>query len=170
MLSGGLNISILKEKKNLTHSPGLCWKGVFLLLLTDETTLRHSHISGDQSQSSAGLHQPSDGYLDPLPPHFVHDSFVLMRSYARESAVYFTPRSTARSERLSASDRVFCVGGQNVLFVWTSTGFEAFASDRHPPAHNESDSFWQVERTIPAVTGACNSPTVWIDKKGTRCI
>lgn len=65
-LSKRFNVSHL-QTEYLTHSHGLRWKGVCSYPLRDEATLRHSHISGDQSQSPGVLHQLYDVYLDPLP-------------------------------------------------------------------------------------------------------
>ncbi len=55
----------------LTHSVNPCSKGVRLHLLTDEATLRHSHISDDQSQSPGVLHQLSDTWICSLPTLFM---------------------------------------------------------------------------------------------------
>lgn len=122
--------------------------------LTPADRRGHSHISADQSQSPGVLHQLSDWYLDPLPPHFVHKLYVLIQSRAKESIVYFTLQSiAAASERLSTPDRFFCVIKQYGFHVCMCAVFDVQGRDGDSPAHNESDFyFWKVVRDISAVT------------------
>lgn len=73
-------------------------------------------------------------------PTLLHELYILIQSYAREFIVYFTPNSTARSDRPNASDRFFfCVIKRYGFHVEESLMFW-IQSDS--PAYNESDFFF----------------------------
>lgn len=139
------------ETEYLTRSVSPCLRGVRSHPLTDESTLRHSHISGDQSRRPDILHRlwaKKNLYLPP--PHYACKLCELIRSCARELIVYFMPNNTARSEGLIiASDRFFCVIKQYSFHVCVCVETLMLQTPSDSPACNESVFlsfflFWQV--------------------------
>lgn len=113
-----------------------------------------------------------DWYLDPLPPHFVHELYVLIQSYARESIVYFTPQSIEASERLNASDRFLCAIKQYGFHVCMCAVFDVQSRDRDSPAYNESDFFFLSSLCEPSQLSQSvrYAPTVQMRKIKTQSV
>lgn len=146
------NVKFLTFRQNTWHILQLCvGKGMRSHLLTDEDTLRRSHINADQSQSPGVLHQRADGYLDAQPPHFVHDLYVLIQSSAGESMVYLMPQSIASSERLNAPDSFFCVIKRYGFHVCAWSLWCSEWRQRLTCKQWIRFTFWQVVRGILAV-------------------
>lgn len=123
--------------------------------LTDKATLRCSYISADQSQRPGVLHQPSEWYLDLLPPHFVHKLYVLMQSYARESIVYIAPLLIANEWEIECLWQVFLCHQAiwfSCLRVWTL--WCSRSTQKLTCIQWISNHFWPVVWATPAVTSA----------------
>lgn len=131
------DLTFLTFRQNTWHIPWACaGKGALSYPLTDEATLRPSHISGGIKAGALVffISSQTDTWIRSLL-HLVHQSLSLMRSCGRESAVYFAPQPIAAGERLSASDGLFCV-------IFKSACVESLMSsrwDRDSYACNESD-------------------------------